>query len=554
MFDKSYGFTTKLEALCDHYNLKVSMVKKSIIDKDKFRFVYNLNNWQRKRFSIDLSYILLLYGYKPLPGLTKNTKPTMFVRNLLRGTKIHEDELSVDNTNSFLNIEKLKNEKDKNILGISGEDVAEVAQVFEENITKMDEMLKNDKRKKRRAAEGVIVRRFKGLESNLKNLIKPEYLISKKEIDKKPFLKKVAQLDGNITKNKEESNINSDKLTYKDILLQKPIKITCNDSSKAKLYDSTDLIKRCQQVYFESASSKVHEERMLKLDLISLEARNTEAELKKINSVSHLKIKHDESLRIDRKISKEYFTERKRALKMLREDNMHVSKIQSKSKIEIDEQDSIEVLKSFAKVVKTVESQNKNQGSRYRVLFDLNTEDVDGVVNGKVFKQDLIKGEEIKTIEGKLSSTTLYKFKGSVNKISKAKKMKDPKNREKSPRFKKIEKERNKRKERRSKLLKEVVSDVSKIKKITEFMSKVSSVKRGDKHVENIRPIENYKVMSEIKMLKIFERYIPKELINFNQEDDKKYLSYNIYNTPKEWLDHNIQLKLNKFRGFKIID
>lgn len=528
-----------METLCEHYGIKVTTVKECIISKDKIPFKYSLKNWKRKRFCVDLSFILLIYGMKSLPCLSKEVRPTRFVRDLMKGVKVHESELISNNKESKIDIEKLKNEKDKeNALKISGEEVALASEIISKNI----ENVENETNKKgKKKVSRRIVSRLKGLETSLKKTIKPEFIEEEKDLYTKPLLKRAAIMNGNIVDKIEESNINSDKLSYKDILRSCPIKITHSFINNSKIYDSSELLGECQKVFSESIKNKkIIEERTLKSSVINLELRSVDEELKKIAEIKlH---KYDDEKREEKRASKSYFTERRRVLRMLVQDNEPFKGIK-KPDGGISSFCAKETLCSFAEVIKTVENEDKNYGSRYRVLLDLNTEDIGGVIKGKQVKKE---SESSIDFEQGEKTVVKYRVKGA---ISKSTKHKNPKNSKKKK--KKIEKMRNNRIKNRNNLLKETSEDKESSEKVINLFKRISHFKRGDRHFENKNPKEKMIKMNERTMVKILEKYIPKEFLEFKPPNEKEDLEYKVYSNPKEWLEEQIQLKINKIRTTK---
>lgn len=173
----------------------------------------------------------------------------------MKGVKVHESELVCNNKASKVDIEKLKNEKDKeNTLKISGEEVASAFESINENIKNVEDEM-NSRRGKKKAPKRIISR-LRGLETNLKRVIKPEFIKEEKDLDTKPLLKRAAIMNGNIASKIEESNINSDKLSYKDILRSCPIKITHSFINNSEIFQSNDLLKECQKVFSKSIENR----------------------------------------------------------------------------------------------------------------------------------------------------------------------------------------------------------------------------------------------------------------------------------------------------------
>lgn len=556
VFDKSYNFTKKLEAICEKYGVDVVEAKRCIIKKVKypFRFEFKLNNWQRKRLCSDLSFLLVIYGLKPLGVQSKNVKPSKFVKALMRDVKVHEDELLSSNASGEIDIEKLNEKEEPNSIGVSGKEVAEVIGILDKSIEVSNERASKERKKTGKRIEYHKSMRLECMKTNVKNILKPDYLLCKKEIDRNPVLRKAAIMNGNIVKEKEQSNINTNKLSYKDILLEKPIIVSGAYGINYGMYDSANLLKECQEKYsdetHQGADNKI---KQLKLSVINSELTSVESELEKI---SHMKFNvYEEEKRKERKLSKSYFTERRRVLRMLHQDNSNFSThpVGKEKKIGIAHCNS--TLSEFAKVIKSVEREKKNLGSRFRVLYELETEDVGGVIKGRSFKKEK-EGEEpnnktdLNLVNEK--SEVRYRLKGALAKKEKIKKYENVKTR--TSKMKKIEKFRSKRKENRTKLLKETDNDLKSVKKVTSFMTKIAHFKREDKHCENLHPKSKERiVLHPSKFVKIMEKYIPKELLSFKLNENKG-LDFNIYSTPKEWLEHEIQFKINKIRRIKLIE
>lgn len=560
VFNKNYSFIKNLEAICDRYKINVLTAKKCIIERPKFplRYEFGFGNWQKKRICVDLSFLLVVYGMKPLNSLSKNVKPTKFVRNLMKDVKVHEDELMLSLTSSEIDVEKLSEEEKQNSIGVSGKEISEVVKVLNENIKNIKEKASKMKKKKEKMAESHKILRLDGLKTNIKNILKPDYLIQEKEIDKNPMLRRAAVMNGNIVKEKEESNINKEKLSYKDILLKKPITISGSYGSSYGIYNSAGLLKECQESYSYTVQKKNEDVKRLKLSVINSELFAVESELEKI---SHLKYNvYEEEKRKERRISKSYFTERRRVLRMLVQDNSKPSNPPATGEKKVGIAHCVDTLSEFAKVIKSVETERKNHGSRFRILCDLETEEIGGVMKGRIFKKEKEeeKGkekEEVFDLE-KEKAVVRYRLKSFLSK--KAKTQESGKQKEKggkaSKMVRKIDKFKNKRKERRTKLLKETTENQMDVKKINSFMTKIEHYKRGDSHIESIHPKRKEKVVLQPrKFVKVMEKYIPRELLSFKVEESRE-LDFNIYNTPKEWLEHVIQLKINKIRVVKLIE
>lgn len=286
---------------------------------------------------------------------------------------------------------------------------------------------------------------------------------------------------------------------------------------------------------------KVSKKKTLKSSVINLELKSVEGELKKISEIKLTK--YDEEKKEEKKMAKNYLTERRRVLRMLVQDNEPLKNIKNPEG-KVSSFCAKETLCDFAQVIKTVENEDKNYGSRYRILLDLNTEDVEGVIKGKQIKKD---SEDAINFDQNEKSTVKYRTKGTLNKRLKYKKPTDSQKKKK----KKIEKLRNNRIKNRSNLLRETSESKESSEKVINLFKKISHLKRGDRHFENNRPKEKIEKMNEKTMLKIFKKYIPEELLEFEFPNEKSDLEYNIYTTPKEWLDEQIQLKINKIRTIK---
>lgn len=533
--------------------MNVVEAKRCIIEKVKypFRFEFKLNNWQRKRLCSDLSFLLVIYGLKPLGAQSKNVRPSKFVKELMRDVKVHEDELLSSHASGEIDIEKLNEKEEPNSIGVSGKEVAEVIGILDKSIEVFNERASKEKKKTGKRIEYHKSMRLECMKANVKNILKPDYLLCKKEIDKNPLFRKAAIMNGNIVKEKEQSNINTNKLSYKDILLEKPIIVSGAYGINYGMYDSVNLLKECQEKYSYEAHQKNDEKiKQLKLSVINSELTSVESELEKI---SHMKFNvYEEEKRKERKLSKSYFTERRRVLRMLHQDNSNSTACPTEKGKKIGMAHCNSTLSEFAKVIKSVEKEKKNLGSRFRILYDLETEDVGGVIKGKIFKKEEEPNNKTDLSLVKEKSEVRYRLKGALAKKEKIKKYENTKTR--TPKMKKIEKFRSKRKENRTKLLKETNNDLKSVKRVTSFMTKIAHFKREDKHCENLHPKSKERIVFHpSKFIKIMEKYIPKELLSFRLNENKG-LDFNIYNTPKEWLEHEIQFKINKIRRIKLIE
>lgn len=576
VFNKDPGYIHRFEKICEHYNTDYSKSIKCVSTRHMIRSELKLKNWQSKRFAVDMSYLGVLFGIKPMRWLTNNLMPSQFVRDLTNGLKVHRSSIPKCTSNVEFDKEKIRDKGDcKNSLKVSGESVLSVINTVEkciknveDNINRSKERLlencnqrdegeavdrskgrkekekerekKEEKKKERRiqASNESNKNKLKNYKNNIVSVLKDDLLIfDGDEISNRKGFSKAAKRDSVIVEDKKDENVNKNKLDYKSILLDCPIKFNFNIAGTRVQSNTTEAFKNT----YEAVKTENYKEK--NAIETSRKVSFTETRVGEVN-------KSLSSLESGNRQVRDYMKEQRRAL------NMVISDLKSNKENVFEPQNEGWTAGSYLRhdvnsIVKKCSSFARL--SKFEVLRDNLLEDVPGVLKGKVYKEEATDLGGVGQLS-KVDPYLNYRLKGEKLKIEKVKRKKSGQTKKTKNKKEKFENEVEKRKRKRSVVLSESGAEKSEITDFQRFFNSVRSLKCLDKHDETTKPIFQYVKCNFIKNIEA--NFTQEELtfgetisyLKYDQKDDNMGFDYN------EWLDMQVGKKIRNFRGFKIIN
>lgn len=548
VFNKDPGYVHRFEKICEHYKTDYVESGRCVINRSFFKEGLGLTNWQSKRFVVDLSYLGVLYGIKPIRGITNKIVPSVFVRELTKGLKVHRDSIPINKSSLGFNKEELlKIEKETDALKLGGEKIVNVINTIEKCKKNVEEDIKDQNKGSGKGKRSRKLRELVKNNSCLENyrhrvidFMRDKYLTGNvNEIEKRKGFSKVAKKENVVTEIKEEENVNKKSLTYKNVFLDTPCKLNLELGNKKVLVTTTEAFEETWKIIKRTRVKNVIESEDQERRICTLlELSKIEEELKETTSRE--------------KGARDFMKERRRALKMVESD---IVKKMENSQLSLDEGNgiwgSVPILKhEVHSAIKSCESSNR--GSRFRILKDSFLEDLPEPFKGKIYKKEIEKPAEECKVIGNLPSYCRYRLNGELNKYEIAKKKK------KNPNDKSKNKGKNKnksalREKKRNQVLTETGAEKSEIQDFRRFFNAVRSIKGLNNHTETKNPI--YSVRKGDVFKDILTNFTEEEL-NFNErkqikeaEEENKRENLSVY----EWVDEQVRKKILKFRGFKLI-
>lgn len=523
VFDKSVKFLGLIQDLSTYYNIDVGETRRVAETRTSFT-IMNMKNWQKKRFCVDLSYLLCLYGQKPLIYVCKNINPTAFILNLTKDIKIHKSSLKINPNKNSVDFEKLKNSGDCTKLEVKNEEIIKTFETLEKC---KEKIIENDDGNRR----SIVNRRVDSVVSKEKNLMKrmkPEIIKSSTYLESNERFIKSALGNKNIVEDKSEENINikREKLTFKDILLHYPLKVKVDQ----RVTETTELFEESKKGFLGSVKNAAEYSVCSKMvSIVNNDLNKTK------RSISDLKSKAGKSYTEDERKVKNYLKERKGALTALKKElDDEGSEITHRT-------ESSRFFKYFSNLGEQIRKREENNS--YKVLSTEYMDELDGPLKGYLL--DPVVGNEVSNLRGKIK----YKFKGELCNVRKGIEI------SKEVKQKKIPKNQRKKNERILKKSKALArlgiekSDISLLKKTFEKLNKAKRV-----FVKEQKPITiNYWFGSNKKVVRNFLKYMTLEEIGLSDYDRRMIESPEEYDILGE-VEIRVQRIIARRRTYKIME
>lgn len=246
-FDVGYKTMKAVEITFRQYGIMVS----EITDFRTFPVKVSLKNWQGKRFMVDISYILVYSGQKPLRGIDRKIPPTKRVRQTVKDLGIENlSHLLFQNKNT--KIKTIDYEKVKEACGEREIEVVEKIEEAEEKIkslvSDLDSKIKAAAKSRSRKTVSRLTSEKISANARLKNIqrtFKEEFIIYKDYDDEFPKLfKDIKKITGDLKS--PEENSKKSVPTYKE-KVESASRGILGEEFVEKVYKFKKVISQCHE-------------------------------------------------------------------------------------------------------------------------------------------------------------------------------------------------------------------------------------------------------------------------------------------------------------------